>query len=126
MTGFRSAWGGIHSGVPQGTKHDPWLFNIMTRNTCMQQPLAYILQILFQHEVFVITPTLNAGSLCLRHVCHGNTIIFAAVGSTLFLTTDFDVMTRASFLDRVITMQLDSKYRRNLVFCQSVIARKSP
>ena len=52
--------------------------------------------------------------------------IIAAVGSTLFLTTDFDVMTRASFLDRVITMQLDSKYRRNLVFCQSVIARKSP
>jgi hypothetical protein len=52
--------------------------------------------------------------------------VFAAVGSTLFLTTDFDVMTRASFLDRVITMQLDSKYRRNLVFCQSVIARKSP
>ena len=43
--------------------------------------------------------------------------IIAAVGSTLFLTTDFDVMTRASFLDRVITMQLDSKYRRNLVFC---------
>ena len=37
--------------------------------------------------------------------------IIAAVGSTLFLTTDFDVMTRASFLDRVITMQLDSKYR---------------
>ena len=50
----------------------------------------------------------------------------AAVGSTLFLTTDFDVMTRASFLDRVITMQLDYKYRGNLVFCQSVIARKSP
>ena len=39
---------------------------------------------------------------------------------------DFDVMTRASFLDRVITMQLDSKYRRHLVFCQSVVARKSP
>jgi hypothetical protein len=53
-------------------------------------------------------------------------MIIAAVGSTLFLTTDFDVMTRASFLDRVITMQLDSKYRRNLDFCQSVIARKSP
>ena len=52
--------------------------------------------------------------------------LIAAVGSTLFLTTDFDVMARASFLDRVITMQLDSKYRRNLVFCQSVIARKSP
>jgi hypothetical protein len=52
--------------------------------------------------------------------------LIAGVGSTLFLTTDFDVMTRASFLDRVITMQLDSKYRRNLVFCQSVIARKSP
>jgi hypothetical protein len=34
-------------------------------------------------------------------------VIIAAVGSTLFLTTDFDVMTRASFLDRVITMQLD-------------------
>jgi hypothetical protein len=52
--------------------------------------------------------------------------LIAAVGSTLFLTTDFDVMTRASFLDRVITMQLDSKYRRHLVFCQSVVARKSP
>ena len=50
--------------------------------------------------------------------------LIAALGSTLFLTTDFDVMARASFLDRVITMQLDSKYRRNLVFCQSVIARK--
>jgi hypothetical protein len=36
-----------------------------TRNTCMQQPLAYIFQTLFQHEVFIITPTLNAGS---RHV----------------------------------------------------------
>jgi hypothetical protein len=35
-------------------------------------------------------------------------------------------MTRASFLDRVITMQLESKYRRNLDFCQSVFARKSP
>jgi hypothetical protein len=35
-----------------------------TRNTCMQQPLAYIFQTLFQHEVFVITPTLNAGSRC--------------------------------------------------------------
>jgi hypothetical protein len=33
-----------------------------TRNTCMQQPLAYIFQTLFLHEVFVITPTLNAGS----------------------------------------------------------------
>jgi hypothetical protein len=48
----------------------------------MQQPLAYILQTLFQHEVFVITPTLNAGSRCSRHVTHGcngnsgNTIIF--------------------------------------------------
>ena len=31
----------------------------------MQQPLAYIFQTLFQHEVFIITPTLNAG---LRHV----------------------------------------------------------
>ena len=47
-----------------------------TRNTCMQQPLAYILQTLFQHEVLVITPTLNAGSRCSRHVSHGNTIIF--------------------------------------------------
>jgi hypothetical protein len=53
-------------------------------------------------------------------------LFFAAVGSTLISTTDFDVMTRASFLDRVITMQLESKYRRNLDFCQSVIARKSP
>jgi hypothetical protein len=52
--------------------------------------------------------------------------LIAAVGSTLISTTDFDVMTRASFLDRIITMQLESKYRRNLDFCQSVIARKSP
>jgi hypothetical protein len=52
--------------------------------------------------------------------------LIAAVGSTLISTTDFDVMTRASFFDRVITMQLESKYRRNLDFCQSVIARKSP
>ena len=59
-------------------------------------------------------------------ICMFFSLFIAAVGSTLFLTTDFDVMTRASFLDRVITMQLDSKYRRNLVFCQSVIARKSP
>jgi hypothetical protein len=48
---------------------------VLTRKTCMQQSLAYILQTLFQHEVFVITPTLNAGSRCSRHVCHGNTII---------------------------------------------------
>ena len=63
-----------------------------------------------------------------RHTCCIPLILYiiAAVGSTLFLTTDFDVMTRASFLDRVITMQLDSKYRRNLDVCQSVIARKSP
>jgi hypothetical protein len=39
----------------------------------MQQPLAYIFQTLFQHEVFVITPTLNAGSQA--RVSHGNTII---------------------------------------------------
>jgi hypothetical protein len=51
---------------------------------------------------------------------------FQSVGSTLFMTTDFDVMTRASFLDRVITIQLDSKYRRNLDFSRPVIARKSP
>jgi hypothetical protein len=53
--------------------------HLLTRNTCMQQPLAYVLQTLFQHEVFVITPTLNGGSRCSRHVthvCHGNTIIF--------------------------------------------------
>jgi hypothetical protein len=49
---------------------------LLTRNTCMQQPLAYIIQTLFQHEVFVITPTLNAGSRCPRHVCHGNKITF--------------------------------------------------
>jgi hypothetical protein len=36
----------------------------LTRNTLMQQPLAYIFQTLFQHEVFVITPTLNAGKRC--------------------------------------------------------------
>jgi hypothetical protein len=48
--------------------------NHATRNTCAQQPLAYIFQTLFQHEVFVITPTPNAGSRS-RHVSHGNTII---------------------------------------------------
>jgi hypothetical protein len=38
---------------------------LLTRNTCMQRPLAYIFQTLFQqHEVFVIMPTLNAGSRC--------------------------------------------------------------
>jgi hypothetical protein len=46
-----------------------------TRNMCTQQPLAYIFQTLFQHEVFVITPTLNAGSRCSHHVTHCNTII---------------------------------------------------
>jgi hypothetical protein len=40
----------------------------------MQQPLAYIFPTLFQHEVFVITPALNAGSRCSRHVSYGNTI----------------------------------------------------
>ena len=35
-----------------------------TRNTCMQQPLAYIFQTLFQHEVFIRVA---------RHVSHGNT-----------------------------------------------------
>jgi hypothetical protein len=30
-----------------------------TRNTCMQQPLAYIFQTLFQHEVFVILQKLT-------------------------------------------------------------------
>ena len=30
--------------------------HLTTRNTCMQQPLAYIFQTLFQHEVFIITP----------------------------------------------------------------------
>ena len=42
--------------------------------------------------------------------------IIAAVGSTLISTTDFDVMTRASSIGRVITMQLEAKYRRNLDF----------
>jgi hypothetical protein len=41
----------------------------------MQRPLAYIFQILFQHEVFVIMPTLNAGPRLSCHVSHGNTII---------------------------------------------------
>jgi hypothetical protein len=54
------------------------VYYLHTRNTCMQQPLAYIFQTLFQHEVFVITPTLNAGSRCthVSHGCgHGDTII---------------------------------------------------
>ena len=58
----------------------------------------------------------NLQTQCCRTTILLYKIIFAAVGSTLFLTTDFDVMTRASFFDRVITMQLDSKYRRNLDF----------
>ena len=48
-------------------------FKAITRNTCMQQPLAYISKTLFQHEVFVITPILNAGSRCSRHIRIGNT-----------------------------------------------------
>jgi hypothetical protein len=48
---------------------------LYTRNTCMQQPLAYILQTLFHREVFEITSAMNAGSRCSRHVSHGNTII---------------------------------------------------
>jgi hypothetical protein len=44
--------------------HIPNLIHLQTRNTCMRQPLAYIYQTLFQHEIFVITPTLNAGSRC--------------------------------------------------------------
>jgi hypothetical protein len=47
------------------------IYHVETRNTYMQQPLAYIFRTLFQHEVFVITPTLNAGSRCSRHVSHG-------------------------------------------------------
>jgi hypothetical protein len=31
-----------------------------------------IFQTLFQNEVFLITPILNAGSRCSRHVSHGN------------------------------------------------------
>ena len=31
-------------------------------------------QTLFQHEVFRIISTLNAGSHCLRHGNHGNTV----------------------------------------------------
>ena len=52
----------------------------LTRNTCMQQPLAYIPQTLFQHEVFVVTPTLNlwlnAGSRCSRHVSQYDNCFF--------------------------------------------------
>jgi hypothetical protein len=52
-------------GLTSDNAHfDPTLLLIVTRNTCMQQPLAYIFQTLFQHEVFVISPTLNAGSRC--------------------------------------------------------------
>ena len=59
----------------RGLESRPCREILHTRNTCMQQPLTYIFQTLFQHEVFVITPALNAGSRCSRHVSHGNTII---------------------------------------------------
>ena len=50
-------------------------YSYTTRNTCLQQPLAVFPNIVtFQHEVFRIISTLNAGSLCLHHVYHGNTI----------------------------------------------------
>ena len=38
-------------------------------------PRPYIFQMLFQLKLFVITPTLKAGSRCSRHVSHGNTLI---------------------------------------------------
>ena len=66
--------------VYRRTRND---INRLTRNTCMQQPLAYILQTLFQHEVFVNTPTLNAGSRC--HVSHGNTISASILEEISFL-----------------------------------------
>ena len=55
-------------------------FYLFTRNTCLQQPLAFIskhcVNTMFQHEVFRVISTLNAGSLCLRLVNHGNKIFF--------------------------------------------------
>ena len=47
----------------------------------MQQPLAYIFQTLFQHEVFVITPTLNAGSRC-----HVMLVMAQALGAQVMAT----------------------------------------
>jgi hypothetical protein len=50
----------------------PSTFTQIIHKIEIQQPLAYIFQTLFQHELFVIsTPTLNADS---RYVSHGNTI----------------------------------------------------
>jgi hypothetical protein len=41
----------------------------------MQRPLAHIFQTFFQNiKVVLISPTLNAGSRCPRHVNHGNPI----------------------------------------------------
>jgi hypothetical protein len=47
-----------------------------TRNTCMQQPLAFVFQTLFQRELFGITSKLNACSGYSHQMSHGNTIIF--------------------------------------------------
>jgi hypothetical protein len=48
----------------------------------MQQPLAFIFQNVFQHEVFLPTPAMNAGALALsRHVSHGSTFIKLADNS---------------------------------------------
>ena len=54
-------------------------FITYTRNTCLQQPLAFVFKhcfnTIFQHEVFRIISTLNAGSSCLRHVIVGHEIV---------------------------------------------------
>ena len=49
----------------------------------MEKCIAYIFQTLFQHEVFLITPTLNAGFRCFRHVLV--MVTNAIIGILIFL-----------------------------------------
>ncbi len=59
----------------KGTSCDEILKNSLANEKYMHAETPRLhFQTLFQHEVFRIILTLNAGSHCLRHRNHGNTI----------------------------------------------------
>jgi hypothetical protein len=66
-----------------------------------QQPLAYIFQTLFQHEVFIITPTLNAGSRSTSwHVSHGHWTISKLLSLLIVKWSWYRVETDRNVTDR--------------------------